>query len=365
MTGSFTKYIFCILSLLLTGCHITQQLPIDYMIPAEISFPSTFRRVAIVNNMPSISKDSLLITQQLKKFKNGTQTTTKINQGISVIAAEALAETIAEQHYFDEVVICDSLLCQTTSTRKPHPLTKEEIYQLTNKLDVDFLISIEDLIIKSTHKTIDFGQRIGIQGVVTATVYPTIKIYSPHRENAITTLTCKDSIHWDQLTHYGGNPLEYLIEDSMMIKEASDFAGTLPVKKLLPSWKKSSRSIFTHGSSNMHDAYYFTTCNQWEKAISLWEQEYNNENEKKKMRAAYNLAIGFEIQDNIPIAISWAEKALALAVKIDKKTINRDIRIIKEPTYTLFIQRYINILKQRQSTIPQLKAQMDRFNMNE
>ena len=83
------------------------------------------------------------------------------------------------------------------------------------------------------------------------------------------------------------------------------------------------------------------------------------------MRAAYNLAIGFEIQDNIPIAISWAEKALALAVKIDKKTINRDIRIIKEPTYTLFIQRYINILKQRQSTIPQLKAQMDRFNMNE
>ena len=83
------------------------------------------------------------------------------------------------------------------------------------------------------------------------------------------------------------------------------------------------------------------------------------------MRAAHNLAIGFEMQDDITTAISWAEKALLLAVDIDYKTIERDVRIIKEPTYTLSIQRYINELKQRQAIIPRLNAQMNRFNTNE
>ena len=290
--------------------------------------------------------------------------TTKFHKGISLIAAEALAETIAEKRYFDEVIICDSFLYLTDSTKESHSLTKEEINRLTDKLEVDFLISIENLLIKSTHQTMNFG-RTGVQGIVTATVYPTIKIYIPNRETAMSTLTCSDSIYWDNIIYNGENPLDYLIDDDMMIREASDFAGTLPVNKLLPFWKRSTRSIFSYGSVSMRDAYHYITHDQVEKAITIWEHIYNTDKGKNKMRAAHNLAIGFEMQDDITTAISWAEKALLLAVDIDYKTIERDVRIIKEPTYTLSIQRYINELKQRQAIIPRLNAQMNRFNTNE
>ena len=34
------------------ACQTIEQLSIDYMLPAEISFPENLKRVGIVNNMP-------------------------------------------------------------------------------------------------------------------------------------------------------------------------------------------------------------------------------------------------------------------------------------------------------------------------
>ena len=46
-----TKYHYCLLlmgSLLLGSCQSVEQLSIDYMLPAEVSFPATLKRVAVV-----------------------------------------------------------------------------------------------------------------------------------------------------------------------------------------------------------------------------------------------------------------------------------------------------------------------------
>ena len=37
-------------ALLLGGCQTVEQLSIDYMLPAEVSFPPSLKRVAVVNN---------------------------------------------------------------------------------------------------------------------------------------------------------------------------------------------------------------------------------------------------------------------------------------------------------------------------
>ena len=38
---------------LTTACQSIQPLSIDYMLPAEVSFPASLRRVGVVNNMPA------------------------------------------------------------------------------------------------------------------------------------------------------------------------------------------------------------------------------------------------------------------------------------------------------------------------
>ena len=58
-----TKYHYCLLlmgSLLLGSCQSVEQLSIDYMLPAEVSFPATLKRVAVVNNMPNVPDNKLI-----------------------------------------------------------------------------------------------------------------------------------------------------------------------------------------------------------------------------------------------------------------------------------------------------------------
>ena len=62
-----TKYHYCLLlmgSLLLGSCQSVEQLSIDYMLPAEVSFPATLKRVAVVNNMPNVPDNKLIISEE-------------------------------------------------------------------------------------------------------------------------------------------------------------------------------------------------------------------------------------------------------------------------------------------------------------
>lgn len=65
-----TKYHYCLLlmgSLLLGSCQSVEQLSIDYMLPAEVSFPATLKRVAVVNNMPNVPDNKLIISEEEQK----------------------------------------------------------------------------------------------------------------------------------------------------------------------------------------------------------------------------------------------------------------------------------------------------------
>lgn len=59
-----------------------------------------------------------------------------------------------------------------------------------------------------------------------------------------------------------------------------------------------------------------------DRAFELWEQVYNGtKKEKKKMKAALNIAVYYEMKDSLAKAEEWAVKAQQLAQKVDKKNI--------------------------------------------
>ena len=67
-----TKYSYLLLVccvLLFSGCQSIEQLSIDYMLPAEVSFPSALRRVAVVNNMPPIPDNKLFWRKTMRRKK--------------------------------------------------------------------------------------------------------------------------------------------------------------------------------------------------------------------------------------------------------------------------------------------------------
>lgn len=89
-----------------------------------------------------------------------------------------------------------------------------------------------------------------------------------------------------------------------------------------------------------------------------------NQKEKKKMKAALNIAVYYEMKDSLAKAEEWAVKAQQLAQKVDKKNIPENAAyatIDDVPNYYL-TTLYANELKERNSQLPKLKMQMERFN---
>ncbi len=348
--------------LLLAGCQSIEHMSIDYMIPAEVSFPSSLKRVAVVNNMPNVPDKKLLGNKENETGINEVISVTSYYYGDDTITTEALATALANENYFDEVIICDSALRSTDIFQRQSALTQEEVNQLTRSLNTDFLIALENIQIETTRKVCYAPELGAFRGTIDAKAYPTVRVYLPNRNGPMVTITGNDSIYWEEIGYSEVSAATRLINEKEMLEQVSEFAGSIPVKLLLPYWRTGSRYLFTGGSINMRDAAVYAKEENWKKAIELWEQTYSSKKNKQKMYAAYNIALGYEMQDELDTAIEWAQKARAVAQernkdgKVEMTRINN--RLI---SYDGFISMYVDELQRRRDGISRLNMQMNRF----
>lgn len=308
----------CITGLLLAGllasCQSISWLSVDYMQPADISFPETLKRVAVVNNMPVLADDQLLIEKKEEQPATPDVVSSLYISywGDAPRTAEALAESLAQANYFDEVLICDSALRLTDSLPTSRRLTREEVNSLTDQLHADFLISLESIRIQ-TRRQVRLLPEWGLfSGTVDAKVYPVVRIYLPNRQGALSTLQESDSIYWEEEGHNEREAAGRLLDEEEVRRQASQFAGTLPINRLLPHWKSATRPLFGGGSVRMRDALVYAREQQWEEAIALWKKEFDEGKRNLHKAAAHNLAVGHEMLDRIEEAAQWALQAAKL-----------------------------------------------------
>ena len=359
-------YYYLLLSgmLFLSSCQSVEQLSIDYMLPAEVSFPPTLKRVAIVNNMPEVPDNKLIVSEEAeKKEENEIARLTNYYNGDARLTTEALAEALANENYFEEVVICDSAMRSKDITPRESTLSREEASKLIQDLDVDFLIALENIQMRSTRKISYLRDWGAFYGTVDVKVYPTVKIYLPNRKGPMVTINNNDSIFWEEMGNGEASVRARLISENDLIKQASEFAGTVPVKRLLPHWKTANRYLFQGGSVNMRDAAVYAKEGNWAEAVQLWKKNFEAKKGKQKMYSAYNIAMGYEMQDSIDTATEWALKAQQIAreiSKVDKK--EKDEISDSTISYYILISLYVDELQERKEGLTRLKAQMNRFN---
>lgn len=347
-----------------TSCETMQQMPIDYMVPADISFPASIRKVAVVNNISSTPDNKLMPEENKIKNENERSRAVAYYNGDAKIATESLAKAIAEQNYFDEVIICDSALRANDIIPRESVLSTDEVGELAQNLNADVIVALENLQIKASRVISYLPDWNTYYGTLDTQIYPSVKVYLPGRKAPMAIINSNDSIFWSEYGNTETAILTHLPKDEQMIAEASDFGGTIPVKRLLPYWKTSNRYIFINGSVNMRDAAIHVKEKQWEKAYKLWEREYkSSKSDKKKMRAALNIALYYEMTDSLENAGKWAAEAQTLARKVDKvdKKIAENIDLADIPNYYL-ATLYVNELNERIGGIIMLNGQMSRFN---
>lgn len=359
--AKYYHYLLLSCLLLLAGCQSVEYLAIDYMLPADVSFPPSLKRVGVVNNMPEVPENKPILAKEKKKDDFEIARKVDYYNGNATIATETLAEALADENYFNEVIICDSALRTGDITPREAMLSQEEVNRLVDNTDVDFLIALENVQIHTTRK-IKYMRDWGVYyGTVDAKVYPTVSVYLPNRGTPMVTVNSKDSILREEA---GNGPFvqSHLISEEDVIKQASEFAGTIPVKKLLPYWKTASRYLFCGGSVNMRDAAVYVREKQWETAIDLWKQTYATKKGKKKMQAAY---VGCRLRD-----AGQHHHCCRLGFESTSRSTHCGRRRQKDlthltqadlPNYVL-TTLYVTELKEREEGLARLNMQMQRFN---
>ena len=272
----FMKNVFSIVSILgvvvlFSACTTVQYFSFERLQPADINFPEQVRSVGVVNGVPAT------------------------NGGDGKLAAEAFAHEIAAADYFNQVVICDSAL---------QSFDGGQADSLIQALGVDMLFAIEQVEVtldKGTHYLPELMAKVPVvDGIVT----PMVRAYVAGRDTPLFSISKQDTICWE---------LRPDLTEEIIIKEASEYAAKMPMQYLLPYWKEVERYYFDGGNVEMRDAGIFVREGNWEEAKALWQTLYDTKKGKVKMRAAYNLAVYHELQDDFEQAQEYLDTASSLA----------------------------------------------------
>ena len=202
------------------------------------------------------------------------------------------------------------------------------------------------------------------QAAIDLKVYSFINVYTDRRSEPILKYVAQDSIFWDSYGNTSENAIASLVSKNVVIKEGSAFAGTLPVAYLIPHWKTANRTLFNSGSVHMRDAAHLARSNEWDEAYELWYKEYEgSKNKKRKMWCANNIAVYYEMKDEISKSLEWAKIAESLSIELFDKDgqVERFGSFIDIP-YIHFFKLYTTELEKRVANLTALSIQMQRHN---
>ena len=210
------------------------------------------------------------------------------------------------------------------------PLTNYETSEIFNDCQADIIFSLEKYSI-----SMQIYQGFNPEEynyVAEITVIPIFiwNIYLPGHPRPYNTYTAVDTLYW---TNYAESANEALNGEGMphpieMIKQVSNISGENYGSYIMPHWVKADRKLYQGYEQKLRLSAEYSSNGDWENATKTWEDLLSSNNTIVKAKAAYNLAVWYEMNDDLDKALEYAKIA------------GKDI-------YSETIDDYISLLRQR------------------
>ncbi|MDH6355518.1 hypothetical protein M2132_001863 [Dysgonomonas sp. PH5-45] len=278
---------FCLL--LATSCTTMNYIDIDVRKPAEITIPTSAENIALID-----------ITRA-----EGVA-------GMSTVMCDALSQFLGEAQKFNSVVVFKDTLSMGKET---YP-TQYEIAGICNETASDalFVLNRYNLEVKETSAADMrfFGLN---RNTLTLTVDALLSVFHKDGNMIVNPIQVSDSLRWIEFRRDNNNDV---LGDSLPLldeakTEMAVYMATQMEKKLVPYWQQQERWYYSDGTTQMKRAKAFVEGDEWQEALSVWAEIYSKEKkEYKKARLASNMALAYEMLDDLEQARYWANIAAEL-----------------------------------------------------
>ncbi len=321
-----------ILLLAFTSCTVYKEYSIDVYKPGEIAIPSTAKNVAIVYRNFKFENDTLQHyykdNYQLKKATNDPKELDSIMVNYCI---EALAQNLKNKNLFDRIHIFPELFKPHKGSHLP-ALNFDVVNKLTSETNTDALISLETFSCFYSEYNADLNIPKPRE-VITAAVWA---VYDPILQKVIDRKTMIDTVFWNAYDNNGNIDKNSKLPPRLTaLKIASQLAGENYSKRFFASWVKANRIYSIPPLPDFEAAEKYLQKNEWDNAILLWKRYADDKNGRMAIDARYNLALAYEMKDELETSWQWLNAAMQIATDYRSKD---DIKRI---------QLYQNVLSQR------------------
>lgn len=212
----------------------------------------------------------------------------------------------------------------------PAPLAWDEVSEYCELYNADALVVLEryfnslDCFLRDDYYESGIYSFFEVVGF-----YAYVRVYDAKNKKIASKYACADTLAWEGIYSVSRG----LLSDVPTIKEAvistAFIAGEDCAKLISPVWKEQVRKFFyTSNSAQTKENELFMPENYSEGEAYWMNLLAGDASAKKKSRAAYNLAVLYEMNGHTKEAMIWAEKAIGLK-------------------YDILYERYIKVLKDR------------------
>ena len=295
---------------LLTGCAGIKTLTIQTQEPAQVTLPTTVEKLLIVDNTARQPSDIGHLKKRLGRSQ--AEKVSVRTDSLSLIYTEALTQFLNEEGFYETVMLYNEPLRDDNEYWRETPLAPEKMLELKKETGADAVVSLDKLLIASDWADL-FMQQGYPYAKLTGKISSTLRVYMPTQEGLIPTIQYIDSLYWEgfDISTDGTAYAEFVVPHAEpALKELAVYVADKMTYVLTPHWITQERWYYTLGSSTMREAEALVEQTKWEEAILKWDSFYNSTKKKiEKAKVASNIALGYEMLDNIEKAYEWVQVA--------------------------------------------------------
>jgi hypothetical protein len=278
--------------------------------PAVIALTKQCKNIGIVNNaIPQPETWGYIKYKYTHKGERIDEQVSIEYQNTAKTLTESLFQELIEINKFDNISLYEPVLRHDLDFMQELPIDTTVAKEICAVMNTDILISIDQFLVNTIADEVpyDFGATLRYLDAKTNT---RLRVYSKTGKQLTDPLLISDSIYW--VATYIANKL--ISDDSIpsledAVKEATAYTAKQIAKAFAPYWTQEYRIYY----GDVKEASKKVENNEWLEVIQIWQQAFDKETKtKRKARIAHNIALGYEVSDNINEALKWSQTSIEL-----------------------------------------------------
>ncbi len=336
-----------VIMLFLNSCVGIKYITVETREPARIALPKTIRSILVVDNTVKQPNDY----GHYKEFygSNEVVESSASSDSLAFFYTEALAQFLGEDEFFDEVKHLQVPLRTDDNFWLESAISPEDMIELRKVSNCDAILSLENLSIE-TYKQERYREGGYTSAHLFGRLNSTLRVYAPTMEGLLPTVHYRDSLLWDGFDVEDRNaysPYYFIPTVEEAMKELVVRAADKMSYVLTPYWMKQDRWYYISSEAKMKEGVAFAEKNQWQNALESWLAFYDSERDKRmKAKAANNIALAYEMIDDLQRALEWAviaEKAFQETSGPKSLDLRRAVLLKNEYTRRLDTSNRLNL----------------------